>query len=131
MGRATTLRVSSAARRLCERCAAAACAMRGKASRAPPKHATVALMAHPRRFALTVPALSALALAASLSVSCKDKPADTTATDAAPRTMGDAAVALPAASTPMPATSADGGGGPDDREAHRGDHGGPSVMLFQ
>jgi Spy/CpxP family protein refolding chaperone len=85
-------------------------------------------MAHSRRFALTVPALSALALAASLSMSCKDKAADTTSTDAAPSTMVDAAVALPAASTPMPAASADGG---DDREAHRGDHGGPSVMLFQ
>jgi Spy/CpxP family protein refolding chaperone len=87
-------------------------------------------MAQTRRFALTVPALSALALAASLSVSCKDKPADTTATDAAPSTMVDAAVALPAASTPMPAGSADGGGS-GDRDAHRGDHGGPSVMLFQ
>jgi Spy/CpxP family protein refolding chaperone len=88
-------------------------------------------MAHLRRLVLTVPALSALALAASLCVSCKDKAADTTGTDAAPSTMMDAAVALPAASTPMPASSADGGGGPDDREAHRGDHGGPSVMLFQ
>ena len=88
-------------------------------------------MAHSRRFSLTIPALSALALAASLSVSCKDKPADT-ATDAAPSTTIDAAVALPAASTPMPAGSADGGGGgADDREVHRGDHGGPSVMLFQ
>jgi len=81
-------------------------------------------MAHSRRFVFSA---SALAIAAALSASCKDKPADT-ATDAAPSTTIDAAVALPVASTPMPASSADGGG---DHEAAREGHGGPSAMLFQ
>jgi Spy/CpxP family protein refolding chaperone len=85
-------------------------------------------MAHSRRFVLSTPAWSALALAlvASLSVSCKDKPADTATTDAAPSTTTDAATALPSASAPTASTDAG-----DDREAHRGDHGGPSTMLFQ
>ncbi len=42
----------------------------------------------------------------------------------------DAAVALPSASTPMPAASADGGPGGDREASHEG-RGGPSAMLFQ
>jgi Spy/CpxP family protein refolding chaperone len=72
---------------------------------------------------------SAVAIAAVLAASCKDKPADTATTDAAPSMTLDAAVALPAASTPMPASSADGRGG--ERGGPREAHGGPSGMLFQ
>jgi Spy/CpxP family protein refolding chaperone len=79
-------------------------------------------MAHSRRFVFSA---SALAIAAALSVSCKDKPADT-ASDAAPSTTLDAAAALPVASTPTPATSADAGDH-EGREAH----GGPGAMFFQ
>lgn len=81
-------------------------------------------MAQSRRFVLSA---SALAIAAALSVSCKDKPAET-ATDAAPSTTPDAGAVLPASSTPMPASSADAGG---DHEGMRGAHLGPSSMLFQ
>jgi Spy/CpxP family protein refolding chaperone len=91
-------------------------------------------MAQSRRFVLRTSArasalASAFAIAAVLSASCKDKPADMATSDAAPSTMLDAAVALPAASTPMPASSADDGGG--EHDGARAAHGGPSGMLFQ
>jgi len=108
----------------------------GKASRTPRNRATVAFMAQERRFvrsffgvsSLGMSSLAALTVAAALSTSCKDKPADT-----APTTT-DAAVALPTASAPVTAM-ADGGGGDGggngDHEGPRDARGGPGSMLFQ
>jgi Spy/CpxP family protein refolding chaperone len=78
--------------------------------------------------ALPLVALVALAaIAATLTVSCKDKPAEN-AVDAAPSTVQDASTVLPMASTPMPSASAAAEG---DHDKRGGAHGGPASMLFQ
>ncbi|MDB4937812.1 MAG: hypothetical protein JWP87_4784 [Labilithrix sp.] len=71
--------------------------------------------------------VASLALAAALSVSCKDKPAENAA-DAAPSTIQDASTVLPTGSTPMPSASAAAATDDHDR---RDAHGGPAAMLFQ
>jgi Spy/CpxP family protein refolding chaperone len=80
-------------------------------------------------------ALSALAITMSLALvpSCKDKPAETTAVDAAAAV--DAAVATKTVATDASAddasTTAAADAAAPDHEGKRGGHGGPSLMLFQ
>lgn len=82
-------------------------------------------------FAPSAPNLAIVALAATLTLSCKDKPAENTV-DAAATVVVDAAVA-PASSDAGAVLVTDGGdaGAHAEGRGRRGDHGGPGAMLFQ
>ena len=83
-----------------------------------------------RRFCIPVSAL-AITVSLAFTPSCKDKPAETTAVDAAAAPADAAAPTASASAAGSASAAASGSAAPGDRDGRRGMRGGPSTMLFE